>query len=102
MHALQHTERFGNETYTVICGNHSVTVVRLSQSKSNANIKWRKYIYIDTNACVVTFCIFVVSVGRPSVPVLKAIAKAGSTNIAQLVCTSEGNPKPTIRWYGIR
>ncbi|XP_067290517.1 receptor-type tyrosine-protein kinase FLT3 isoform X2 [Pseudorasbora parva] len=37
---------------------------------------------------------------RPSVPVLKAIAKAGSTNIAQLVCTSEGNPKPTIRWYG--
>lgn len=37
---------------------------------------------------------------RPSVPVLKAIAKAGSSNIAQLVCTSEGNPKPTIRWYG--
>uniref|UniRef100_A0A8C1VTE9 receptor protein-tyrosine kinase n=1 Tax=Cyprinus carpio TaxID=7962 RepID=A0A8C1VTE9_CYPCA len=37
---------------------------------------------------------------RPSVPVLKAIAKAGYTNIAQLVCTSEGNPKPTIRWYG--
>ncbi|XP_016363860.1 receptor-type tyrosine-protein kinase FLT3-like [Sinocyclocheilus rhinocerous] len=71
MHALQQTERFGNETYTVICGNHSVTVVRSPQR-------------------------------RPSVPVLKAIAKAGSTNIAQLVCTSEGNPKPTIRWYGNR
>ncbi|XP_073687045.1 receptor-type tyrosine-protein kinase FLT3 [Garra rufa] len=37
---------------------------------------------------------------RPSVPVLKAITKASSTNIAHLVCTSEGNPKPTIRWYG--
>ncbi|KTG35664.1 hypothetical protein cypCar_00000072, partial [Cyprinus carpio] len=70
-HALLHTERFGNETYTVICGNHSVTAVRSPQ-------RW------------------------PSVPVLKAIAKAGSTNIAQLVCTSEGNPKPAIMWYGNR
>ncbi|KAL1248647.1 hypothetical protein QQF64_021965 [Cirrhinus molitorella] len=71
MHALQHTERFRNGLYTVICGNHSVTVVQSPQR-------------------------------RPSVPVLKAIAKPMSTNIAQLECTSEGNPKPTISWYGYR
>ncbi|XP_043082791.1 receptor-type tyrosine-protein kinase FLT3 [Puntigrus tetrazona] len=69
MHALQHTERFENETYSVICGNHSVTVVWLPQR-------------------------------RPSVPVLKAIASERYTNVAQLVCTSEGNPKPVIMWYG--
>ncbi|KAI2648986.1 Receptor-type tyrosine-protein kinase FLT3 [Labeo rohita] len=71
MRALQHTERFGNRTYTLICGNHSVTVVQSPKR-------------------------------RPSVPVLKAIAKEGSSNIALLVCTSEGNPIPTIRWYGMR
>ncbi|XP_052398892.1 receptor-type tyrosine-protein kinase FLT3-like [Carassius gibelio] len=71
MHALQPTERFRNETYTVNCGNHNVTVVQSPKR-------------------------------RPSVPVLKAIPKAGSAYIVQLVCTSEGNPKPTIRWYGNR
>lgn len=58
MRALQHTERFGNRTYTLICGNHSVTVVQSPKSKSNANIKWRKYIYIDTKqhmSCFISF-----------------------------------------------
>ncbi|XP_048031027.1 receptor-type tyrosine-protein kinase FLT3 [Megalobrama amblycephala] len=66
---LQNNERFGNAIYTVICGNHSVTVIQSPQR-------------------------------RPSVPVLEAIAIPGRSNLAQLVCTSEGNPKPTIRWDG--
>nr|XP_001921760.3 receptor-type tyrosine-protein kinase FLT3 [Danio rerio] len=69
IHLLQCIEKLGNEKYSVICGNKTVTAVRATQR-------------------------------RPSVPVLKAILKAGSTNLAQLVCTSEGYPKPTLRWYG--
>jgi len=102
---LQNTERFGNEIYSVICGNHSVTVIQSQQSKK-LHIK-----HLFASDLIHHFTLlelfhlrrlFVVSIGRPSVPVLKATAKEGSSNIAQLVCTSEGNPKPTIRWYGNR
>ncbi|KAI7792364.1 putative receptor-type tyrosine-protein kinase FLT3 [Triplophysa rosa] len=34
---------------------------------------------------------------RPSVPVIKAIAIR--VRFAQLVCVSEGNPRPNIKWY---
>lgn len=112
MDPLQNTERFGNGIYTVICGNHSVTVIQSPKSKSN-NHKMKKihtkHLNLWSNpslylAWVVSFkmslcCLYK---GRPSVPVLKAIAIEGSSNLAKLVCTSEGNPKPTIRWDGNR
>ncbi|XP_051969957.1 receptor-type tyrosine-protein kinase FLT3-like isoform X1 [Xyrauchen texanus] len=69
MQLLQHSDRVENGKYTVLCGNHSITVVQSPQR-------------------------------RPTVPVLKGIAKAGQQNTANLVCISEGNPKPIIQWYG--
>ncbi|XP_051971100.1 receptor-type tyrosine-protein kinase FLT3-like [Xyrauchen texanus] len=69
MHLLQHSERVENGTYTLLCGNHNLTVVQSPKR-------------------------------MPSVPVLKAIASAGQKNTADIVCISEGNPKPTIKWNG--
>lgn len=49
---LQNNERFGNGIYTVICGNHSVTVIQSPQSRSNTHKTKKihiKHLYLWSN-----------------------------------------------------